>query len=728
MSNYVFHSLAQVSDISGNVSIAPGADVTVTNATIGGLASLTSDFNGLTPIANPTVADSEGRIEFYAPAGRYDILVSDGVNSLTWNDVNIGTTPDQLGVNSVWTTELTGAAYASSTSFSVASIPVSEDGSSPLHVGAAVRLWVSSINDYLYGSVTAISSLTVTLDNICDNAGIAGTLSNVPIRAWAAIDIGRVLNPWQPAEVGVVATQYRRGDPRRYGAVSGVVSTSAIQAAVNAVIGVGAVYLPYGVWIGYVNVSSNTVIYGEGANSILKIPNGANRPAIQPLDTAAGADYVQLRNFCINGNEPNNDNNAHGIFADGQCDAWKINNVKQVTVNGNAIRVRGSGSAGATAKADDFVISDCDLYHCGLKSTGATGRDSIYINGGQSFRITNNIVDYAGRQGIAFEGSAAESIATRKIICTGNIVRNAISGGIDDEANNGGQMIISNNYIEECPGTAIRLSGDSNDSVASSNIIRNCGNGIDATNSQVIQSSLVISDNVLDGILTGVGIKANISTRTIISGNNLNAVKTIGIYLSGNDNTSPKVINNIISKSEQEAIVISGYGQGLHCSGNSVIDCGVSGAPANAIAIYTTSGSNTWNYSVITDNIVIDTRSPAYITNAFYFGYLANTVISGNVVKGAVTKEVYWINASPSTNISIYNNVWNTANWGGAAEPSSYFRGEAVPVFGQHMVITDGMTAPATSAGFGKIYIDTTDGDLKIKYGDGTVKTIVVDT
>lgn len=42
--------------------------------------------------------------------------------------------------------------------------------------------------------------------------------------------------------------------------------------------------------------------------------------------------------------------------------------------------------------------------------------------------------------------------------------------------------------------------------------------------------------------------------------------------------------------------------------------------------------------------------------------------------------------------------------------------------------ITDGVTAPGTIAGFASIYVDSVDGDLKIKFGDGTVKTIVVDT
>lgn len=44
------------------------------------------------------------------------------------------------------------------------------------------------------------------------------------------------------------------------------------------------------------------------------------------------------------------------------------------------------------------------------------------------------------------------------------------------------------------------------------------------------------------------------------------------------------------------------------------------------------------------------------------------------------------------------------------------------------MAIIDGITAPATSAGNAIIYVDSADGDLKVKFGDGTVKTIVTDT
>jgi hypothetical protein len=45
-----------------------------------------------------------------------------------------------------------------------------------------------------------------------------------------------------------------------------------------------------------------------------------------------------------------------------------------------------------------------------------------------------------------------------------------------------------------------------------------------------------------------------------------------------------------------------------------------------------------------------------------------------------------------------------------------------------YIALKDGITAPGTVTGMAAIYVDTADGDLKVKYADGTVKTIVVDT
>lgn len=41
--------------------------------------------------------------------------------------------------------------------------------------------------------------------------------------------------------------------------------------------------------------------------------------------------------------------------------------------------------------------------------------------------------------------------------------------------------------------------------------------------------------------------------------------------------------------------------------------------------------------------------------------------------------------------------------------------------------VIDGITALSATVGIAKLYVDTSDGDLKIIFGDGTVKTITTD-
>lgn len=45
------------------------------------------------------------------------------------------------------------------------------------------------------------------------------------------------------------------------------------------------------------------------------------------------------------------------------------------------------------------------------------------------------------------------------------------------------------------------------------------------------------------------------------------------------------------------------------------------------------------------------------------------------------------------------------------------------------IALSDGITAPSASiTNYAILYVDSADGDFKIRFSDGTVKTIVVDT
>lgn len=52
---------------------------------------------------------------------------------------------------------------------------------------------------------------------------------------------------------------------------------------------------------------------------------------------------------------------------------------------------------------------------------------------------------------------------------------------------------------------------------------------------------------------------------------------------------------------------------------------------------------------------------------------------------------------------------------------------EAIKVPKDRLELTDGVTVPLTTGGRALIYVDSADGDLKIKFSDGTVKTIMTD-
>ncbi len=91
---------------------------------------------------------------------------------------------------------------------------------------------------------------------------------------------------------------------------------------------------------------------------------------------------------------------------------------------------------------------------------------------------------------------------------------------------------------------------------------------------------------------------------------------------------------------------------------------------------------------------------------------------------GHVVFEAGDVGIDPSNYYSTTNHVFRSVD-GGATFGTITTLGVKLEA---SLLLKDGISAPSTLAGYASIYVDTADGDLKVKFGDGTVKTITVDT
>lgn len=93
---------------------------------------------------------------------------------------------------------------------------------------------------------------------------------------------------------------------------------------------------------------------------------------------------------------------------------------------------------------------------------------------------------------------------------------------------------------------------------------------------------------------------------------------------------------------------------------------------------------------------------------------------SGRAEIGLVGDDDFSLKVSPDG--SSFTQAWKIDKTSG----QTTFKQEVVCE--KSLDIQDGITAPSTLSGKARIYVDSADGDLKVKFGDGTVKTLATDT
>jgi hypothetical protein len=86
---------------------------------------------------------------------------------------------------------------------------------------------------------------------------------------------------------------------------------------------------------------------------------------------------------------------------------------------------------------------------------------------------------------------------------------------------------------------------------------------------------------------------------------------------------------------------------------------------------------------------------------------------------------LYNLGSNPYDRYAMLNKAWLSVEYG--LWVGNDTAGSDYPPAGV-IAMTDGVTAPSTISGAAQLYVDTADGDLKVKFGDGTVKTIATDS
>jgi hypothetical protein len=115
-------------------------------------------------------------------------------------------------------------------------------------------------------------------------------------------------------------------------------------------------------------------------------------------------------------------------------------------------------------------------------------------------------------------------------------------------------------------------------------------------------------------------------------------------------------------------------------------------------------------------------------TSRWLAGLLGTAGARDYVIYDSVTpRQVIGISATTGV-VSLSGNTASTDTASGALVITGGLGAGGAINVGTFYGMVDGVTAPGTTSGYAKIYVDSADGDLKVKFGDGTVKTIATDS
>jgi hypothetical protein len=507
-------------------------------------------------------------------------------------------------------------------------------------------------------------------------------------------------------------------DVRDYGARGNGTAddTAEIQSAIDAAhsSGVGVVYFPPGTYkisiqsgVRALTIYAGITLQGAGSDlTTIKLANtqGSYRYIFAASLMATDLSGFGMYDLCVDQNSTNNttvpaattnDKIVLAIFVGERlrverCRFKDLDNMQTIDLNGTGIKnvavldnvFENTGNVTYHDHSTVYFAGDGALIAGNSFKANTTGRTSIAnaieTHGSRVKVIGNHVKDYNGAANLT-----GTSIASDGVVYYGNVIEGVAIGIAVWSWTTGG---LANCVIQ---GNSIRLSPSTWNTWCS-------GIYLDSTGTAGTRN-VTIANNVI----RTVGALGTTSASDL-NGSGVNWYRSDQSLIDYNLH----IIDNIVDGAMASGIRVGAQVQGLQVRGNTILNPGLSGGGfANDFRAGVCLAGTTMKDVLVSNNSFIDDQGTSTIKHGIRIA--ATTFTNAHIIDNT-------LRVADGTTISL-----NSPSSNQSFESRSHTQG---------LSLTDGITAPSTIIGQAVIYVDTADGDLKVKFGDGTVKTIVVDT
>lgn len=497
---------------------------------------------------------------------------------------------------------------------------------------------------------------------------------------WLSQELGNIARavPW-PAG-GVFNVQ-----DRPYGAAGNGTrdDSAAFQRAIDAAQAAGgSVFIPTGRYkiTTRLDITAPLGIFGAGWGAELVLE--ADVIALYVADAVTQIAGFTARDFAIDGN--GNGQPDAGLIQINGCGGFLVDHLYlhdggtpgeggASGVNGVAVAVSGLGNP-----ASEGSITNCLMERCTKAPINWT---SEAINGYIAGNIIRDNTGNGQTPGLQVNGGFNGKVIGNSV--SGNEGRGIIvaSSGSGATARSPKYAIIANNHVY----------GNGTGSTVGDGIA--VVNGTSARFGKIIVAGNVCYEN--GGTIAGsAGILVQNEDHVLVHGNTCHANYTHGIFVDGADYVQVKDNTCVANNTNGNAV------------GSGIILRDANHFTVSDNACYDDAGTPTQKYGVYFLGTVCDSGS---VTN--------NTCYpNGTAGLGAGT--------APTSTMFVNNQSAASDQWAmGTTVAQSDLR-----LVGGALLLKDGITAPSATSGYATQYVDTADGDLKVKFGDGVTKTLAVDT